>query len=169
MPDFLTSYAETQPDKLAVIDDRGSGEPVRWTYRELEERSNRLANALASLGIGPGDKVLWCGSNSPQVVAVIAATRKLGAVAVAVNYRLTAEEARYVIAHSDATVGYVDAEQAPMFAGLRGELDRLRQVIVYGGDPAAGAGDGWMLSEDFVAAASADPPGAEPDEGVAGT
>ena len=169
MPDLLTTHAQNQPDKLAVIDDRGSGEPVRWTYRELEERSNRLANALASLGVGPGDKVLWCGPNSPQVVAIIAATRKLGAVAVAVNYRLTAEEATYVIGHSDAAVGYVDAEQAPMFAGLRDDLDRLRQVIVYGGAPPAGAPDGWMLGEDFVAAASADPPADEPEEGVAGT
>ena len=169
MPDLLTTHAQNQPDKLAVIDDRGTGEPVRWTYRELEERSNRLANALASLGVGPGDKVLWCGPNSPQVVAIIAATRKLGAVAVAVNYRLTAEEATYVIGHSDAAVGYVDAEQAPMFAGLRDDLDRLRQVIVYGGAPPAGAPDGWMLGEDFVAAASADPPADEPEEGVAGT
>ena len=133
MPDFLTSYAESQPDKPAVIDDRGSGEPVRWTYRELEERSNRLAHALASLGVGPGEKVIWCGPNSPQVVAAIGATRKIGAVSVPLNYRLTADEARYVIAHSDASVAYVDAEHAPMFAALRGSLDRLRQVIVYGG------------------------------------
>ncbi len=169
MPDLLTSYAESQPDKPAVIDDRGGAEPVRWTYRELEEHSNRLANALASLGVGPGDKVLWCGPNSAQVVAVISAIRKLGAVAVPVNYRLTADEARYVIGHCDASVGYVDAEHAAMFAQLHGQLDRLRRVIVYGGAPPTGAPAGWMLGEDFVAAAPADPPAAEPEEGAAVT
>jgi acyl-CoA synthetase (AMP-forming)/AMP-acid ligase II len=153
MPDFLTSYAESQPDKLAVIDDRGHGEPVRWTYRDLEEHSNRLANALVSLGVGPGEKVIWCGPNSPQVVAVIGATRKIGAVCVPLNYRLTADEARYVIGHSDATVAYVDAEHAPMFAALQDSLDRLQHVIVFGGP----APDG-MLGEEFVAAASADAP-----------
>jgi acyl-CoA synthetase (AMP-forming)/AMP-acid ligase II len=153
MPDFLTSYAESQPDKLAVIDDRGHGEPVRWTYRELEQHTNRLAHALVSLGVGPGEKVIWCGPNSPQVVAAIGATRKVGAVSVPLNYRLTADEARYVIGHSDATVAYVDAEHAPMFAALQDSLDRLRHVIVFGGP----APDG-MLGEEFVAAASADPP-----------
>src|SRR5215469_13382578 len=153
MPDILTSYAESQPDKPAVIDDRGSGEPVRWTYRELEERSNRLANALVSLGVGPGEKVIWCGPNSPQLVAAIGATRKIGAVSVPLNYRLTADEARYVIGHSDASVAYVDAEHAPMFASLQVSLDRLRHVIVFGGD----APDG-MLGKQFVDSASADPP-----------
>src|SRR5215469_5634845 len=153
MPDILTSYAESQPDKPAVIDDRGSGEPVRWTYRELEERSNRLANALVSLGVGPGEKVIWCGPNSPQLVAAIGATRKIGAVSVPLNYRLTADEARYVIGHSDASVAYVDADHAPMFAALQGSLDRLRHVIVFGGP----APDG-MLGEDFVDGSPADPP-----------
>jgi acyl-CoA synthetase (AMP-forming)/AMP-acid ligase II len=164
MPDFLTSYAESQPDKPAVIDDRGGGEPVRWTYRELEERSNRLAHALASLGVGPGEKVIWCGPNSPQVVAAIGATRKLGAVSVPLNYRLTADEARYVIGHSDATVAYVDAEHAPMFARLQGSLDQLKRVIVFGGDAPAG-----MLGEDFVAGAPADPPADPAGENGSGT
>jgi acyl-CoA synthetase (AMP-forming)/AMP-acid ligase II len=164
MPDFLTSYAESQPDKPAVIDDRGGGEPTRWTYRELEERSNRLAHALASLGVGPGEKVIWCGPNSPQVVAAIGATRKLGAVSVPLNYRLTADEARYVVGHSDAAVAYVDAEHAPMFAQLQGSLDRLKHVVVFGGDAPAG-----MLGEEFVDSAPADPPEAEADETGAGT
>jgi acyl-CoA synthetase (AMP-forming)/AMP-acid ligase II len=159
MPDFLTSYAESQPDKPAVIDDQGSGEPVCWTYRELEEHSNRLANALASLGVTPGDKVLWCGPNSPQIVAAIGATRKLGTVSVPLNYRLTADEARYVINHSDASVAYVDAEHAPMFARLRDRLDRLKHVIVFGGEAPAG-----MLGEEFLAAAPADPPAAAADD-----
>jgi len=159
MPDFLTTYAQTQPDKPAVIDDRGGGQVLRWSYRELEEQSNRLANALVSLGVRPGDKVIWCGPNSPRIVAAIGATRKIGAVSVPLNYRLTAEEARYVINHSDASVGYVDAEHAPMFAALQGSLDRLKQVIVFGGQAPAG-----MLGEDFVAGAPAGPPAADPEE-----
>ncbi|HEY7359229.1 MAG TPA: AMP-binding protein, partial [Streptosporangiaceae bacterium] len=89
MPDHLSLYASSQPDKPAVIDDRPGANIVWWTYAELEAEANRLANVLASLGVGPGEKVIWCGPNSPQVVAVISATRKLGAVAVPLNHRLT--------------------------------------------------------------------------------
>ena len=122
MPDTLTSYAQSQPDKPGVIDDRPDGTVVTWTYAELEARSNRIANLLHSLGTGPGSKVLWCGPNSPEVVAVMNATRKIGAVAVPLNYRLTPEEALYVINHSDAEIAYVDYEHVPMFAALRGQL-----------------------------------------------
>ncbi len=113
-------YAQSQPDKPGVIDDRPDGTVVTWTYAELEAQANRVANLLLSLGAGPGQKVLWCGPNSPEVVAVMSATRKIGAVAVPLNYRLTPEEALYVINHSDAEIAYVDYEHAPMFAALRG-------------------------------------------------
>ena len=115
MPDILSIYAQSQPDKPGVIDDKPDGTVVMWTYAELEAQSNRVANLLLSLGVRPGEKVLWCGPNSPEVVAVMNATRKIGAVAVPLNYRLTPEEALYVINHSDAEVAYVDYEHAPMF------------------------------------------------------
>ena len=63
-PDLLTIYASAQPGKLAVIDDRPGAGVVAWTYAQLEAEANRLANALASLGVGPGEKVIWCGPNS---------------------------------------------------------------------------------------------------------
>ena len=154
MPDLLTLYASTQPDKPAVIDDRPGKGIVTWTYAELEAEANRLANALASLGVGPGQKVIWCGPNSPQVVAVMNATRKIGAVAVPLNYRLTAEEAQYIIVHSDATAAYVDAEYAQLFVPPDGgQLGNLRHVLVYGGQPLEG-----MLGEDLVASAPSEPP-----------
>src|SRR6201984_368565 len=128
MPDILGMYAQSQPDKPGVIDDRPDGTVVTWTYAELEAQANRVANLLISLGAGPGTKVLWCGPNSPQVVAVMSAARKIGAVAVPLNYRLTPEEALYVINHSDAGVAYVDAEYAPMFASLRGQLEKVRHI-----------------------------------------
>ena len=164
MPDdILTAYAASQPDKPGVIDDRPDGTIVTWTYAELEAQSNRVANLLRSLGAGPGTKVLWCGPNSPQVVAVMNAARKIGAVAVPLNYRLTPDEARYIIDHSDAEIAYVDHDHAPMFAALRPELDKLRQVIVVGGP----APDG-MLSDADIAAAPADPPDV-PGTGAGGT
>src|SRR5215469_12741878 len=147
MPDdFLSSYAQAQPDKPAVIEDRPDGTVVRWTYAELEERSNRLANLLLSLGAGPDAKVLWCGPNSPEVVAVLNATRKIGAIAVPLNYRLSAAEARYVINHSDAEVAYVDHESAPLFAALgdRGELEKIRYIIAAGGPASAQAPVGML-------------------------
>jgi acyl-CoA synthetase (AMP-forming)/AMP-acid ligase II len=154
LPDLLTVYASSQPGKLAVIDDRPGARAVLWTYARLEAEANRLANALASLGVGPGKKVIWCGPNSPQVVAVTSATRKLGAVAVPLNYRLTAAEARYIVVHSDACAAYVDAEYAHLVAALQDERPgNLRHVLVHGGTVPAG-----MLGQDLVGQASAMPP-----------
>jgi acyl-CoA synthetase (AMP-forming)/AMP-acid ligase II len=163
MPDdFLSAYARSQPDKPGVIDDRPDGTVVTWTYAELEAQSNRVANLLLSLGAGPGTKVLWCGPNSPQVLAVMNAARKIGAVAVPLNYRLTPEEARYVINHSDAEIAYVDHEQAPMFAALRGQLDKVRHVIAVGGPVGGAAPDGMLSDADIAAAPDLAP---EPREG----
>jgi acyl-CoA synthetase (AMP-forming)/AMP-acid ligase II len=178
MPDILTAYAASQPDKLGVVSDDGHGQVVAWTYAQFESEANRIANALASLGAGPGQKVIWCGPNSPQIVAAMSATRKIGAVAVPLNYRLTPEEARHIIGHCDATLAYVDAEFAGLFTSSGDNasrdnpsgdnaadqhLSKLRQVIVFGGPPPPG-----MLGDDFVAAVSADPP-ALSDEDAGGS
>jgi len=161
MPDTLSSYAQSQPGKPGVIDDKPDGTVVTWTYAELERQSNRVANLLLRLGAGPGKKVLWCGPNSPEVVAVMTATRRIGAVAVPLNYRLTPEEALYVINHSDAEVAYVDYEHAPMFAGLRDRLEKVRHIVAVGGP----APDGMLADADIAAA-----PAGAPDVGdAAGT
>ncbi|MGD9997926.1 MAG: AMP-binding protein, partial [Ilumatobacteraceae bacterium] len=125
MGDFLSLYATMQPDKLAMVDDRPDGTVIARTFAELNEASNRLANALLDLGVRPGEtKVVWCGQNSVGVVLMINAARKLGITAVPLNYRLSDEEAAYVTDHSDAGVVYVDAEFAPMFERIRGELPK---------------------------------------------
>ena len=164
MPDTLSVYAQSQPDKPGIIDDKPDGTVVMWTYAELEAQSNRVANLLVSLGAGPGTKVLWCGPNSPEVVAVMNATRKIGAVAVPLNYRLTPQEALYVINHSDAEVAYVDCEHVPMVAALRGQLAGVRHIIAVGGP----APDGLLTDAD-IAATSADAPDVGDAAGAGGT
>jgi acyl-CoA synthetase (AMP-forming)/AMP-acid ligase II len=168
MPDdVLSMYAQIQPGKPAVIDDKPDGAVVTWNYAELEAQSNRVANLLLSLGAGPGRKVLWCGPNSPEVVAVMNAARKIGAVAVPLNYRLTPEEALYVINHSDAEVAYVDYEYAPMFAALRDRLEQVRHIIAVA-LPLNGPAPAGMLTDADIAAAPADAPdvGEAPEGGT---
>jgi acyl-CoA synthetase (AMP-forming)/AMP-acid ligase II len=155
MPDdILTIYAASQPDKPGVIDDRPGGPVVTWTYAELEAQSNRVANLLLKLGAAARANVLWCGPNSPDVVAVMNATRKIGAVAVPLNYRLTPDEALYVINHSDAEIAYVDHEHLPLFTALDGQLEHLRHVIVVG-LPAGGAPPDGLLGPADIAASPA--------------
>ena len=65
---------------------------------------------------------------------MINAARKLGITAVPLNYRLSDEEATYVTDHCDATIVYVDAESAPMFERIRGDLPKVEHYLVFAGD-----------------------------------
>ena len=153
-PDILTLHARNAPAKLAVVHDRPGGAVTRWTFAELEDEANRLANALVGLGLKRGEKLVWCGQNSLGVVRVVHAARKVGAVAVPLNYRLTPEEAQYVVDNSDAVMAYVDAEYAPLFAKIRPMTPKLREVLVYDGRPEAHQRDADALT---AAASAAEP------------
>ena len=154
MADFLSAYALTQTDKVALVedraDDRADGTVRQFTFGQLDAASNRLANVLLDLGVRPGEskggseggsKVVWCGQNSIGLVLMINAARKLGVTAVPLNYRLSDEEAAYVTDHSDATVVYVDAEFAPMFERIRAELPKVQNYLVFDGRVPVGMTD----------------------------
>jgi len=157
MPDLLALYAQAQPDKLAVIDDRPGGDVRTMTYAELDESANRLANVLADRGVGRRTKIVWCGQNSIGVVTAIDAAAKLGATAVPLNYRLSDDEAAFVTDHSDARLVIVDAEFAPMFQRIRDRVPTVSSVLVFDGDDPDG--DGWFAdAEGLMSAAPATPP-----------
>lgn len=164
-PDILTAHAARQPDKPAVIDDRPDGGGARWSYRDLERRANRLANAMRGSGVRAGERVLWCGRNSPDVVAMTHAARKIGATSVPLNYRLAAEEAAYVADDSDAVLAWVDADEVPLFERIRARIPKVREIAVFGGAPGEGMRDG----EAWLAAASEAPPEKEEAESEAST
>jgi acyl-CoA synthetase (AMP-forming)/AMP-acid ligase II len=155
MADFLSAYSVTQPGKLAVIDDRPDGTVTTLTHAQLNEQANRLVHVLLDLGARPGEtKVLWCGQNSPAVVVMINAARKLGVTAVPLNYRLSDDEATYVADHCDATIVYVDAELVPMFQRIRGGLPKVGHFMVFDG----AAPEGMIDGDAAMAAASAAEP-----------
>lgn len=95
--EMLARVARKYPQKPALV----FGE-TRLVFGELNERVNRLANALADRGVGKGDRVAVLSYNSHRVVEAYFACHKLGAVAVPVNFRMVEEEVRYVLSDSGA-------------------------------------------------------------------
>ena len=129
-------YAASQPDKAAVIDDRPGQPVVIWSFGELNRRAKQLGHHLIALGVEPGTKVVWCGQNSAALLAGSHAIRKVGGVGVPLNYRLTPEEAAYVIDNCDAKVVYVDAEYAALISQLGDQIPKVTDVLVFDGDGA---------------------------------
>jgi acyl-CoA synthetase (AMP-forming)/AMP-acid ligase II len=162
--DLLTVHAAEQPDKPAVIDDRGSGAVRTLTYAELERRSNQLAHVLLGHEVRAGDKVVWCGQNSVGVVELINAARKVGATAVPLNYRLSDSEAAYVTDHCDAVLVYVDVAYAEVFDRVRHQIPKVRHVLVFDGDGL----HAQVPADPLREAASADPVEPPDDEDAAG-
>ena len=73
------------------------------TYRELDERSTRLAHHLAGTGVGPGDHVGLYARNSIEALETLIAACKLRARAVNINYRYVENELHYMLADADLT------------------------------------------------------------------
>ena len=132
--DPLSVHAIADPAKPAIIEDGGT-----TTYVELNAEVNRLAHGLRALGMQAGERAVWCGPNSREVLAFLHAARKIGLVAVPAAYRFTAEELQYVTDNSDAVLVVVDAEHAAKVAEVRDRLPKVREVVVFGGEPFEGA------------------------------
>ncbi|HKF92378.1 MAG TPA: AMP-binding protein, partial [Acidimicrobiia bacterium] len=101
--DVLREQRRSRPEQLAVVDG-DFGRDVRLTYPELDDRTNRLANALAAAGVGHGDRILWLGQNSFRIVEALAAAAKLGAMFCPANWRQSADELAFVLGDVDARV-----------------------------------------------------------------
>lgn len=101
--DFLYRAAYMYPDKVAVVHGKR-----RYTYRELAERSWRLANALRSAGLVKGDRVATLLFNSPAILEAHFGVPAAGGILVAVNNRLSSTEVGYVLQHSGARYLLVD-------------------------------------------------------------
>jgi acyl-CoA synthetase (AMP-forming)/AMP-acid ligase II len=155
--DALAVHARNTPGATAVIvDSHGGATPSTTTFAELNSLVNRVGHGLLAAGARSGDRLVWCGPNSLEVLATIHAARKCNLVAVPLSYRFTAEEMQYVIDDSDATTVVVDAEQAPLVVSVRDQLPKVHTVVVYGG--AVPAGSGFLAWDDLCAGQPASEP-----------
>jgi long-chain acyl-CoA synthetase len=135
-------HAVAQPDKPAVIMGR-TGEMI--TYRELDERSARLARLLYAAGLRPGDKVAILAENHPRYYEVYWAAVRSGLYLAAVNARFGPGEAAYLVNDCGAAALISTAGQAASAAAM---------LELIGGCPLRlmmdGAADGFESYEDAL-------------------
>ena len=139
--DFLRRAAYVYPEKVAVVD---GGR--RYSYRDLAERSWRLANALRSAGLGKGDRVATLLFNSSAMLEAHFGVPAAGGVLVAVNHRLASAEIGYILGHSGARYLLLDTGLEALAAPLE-----LAGVTVI---RCAGTGRAGDPYEEFLASGS---------------
>src|SRR4029079_9227304 len=117
----FTAAASRFPDDLAIIDEAGT-----LTFREVHERTNALAHALAAEGVGPGDRVAIMCRNHRGWVEAYVATNKLGAHALFLNTAFSGPQLADV-AEREAPKALIHDEE---FAGVLEAAGRGRRRYV---------------------------------------
>ena len=157
LADQWEAVADRVPEREAVVcGDR------RLTYGQLEERANRLAQHLRSLGVGPGDFVGCYLTNSTEYLETLLASFKLRAVPVNINYRYVTDELRHLFVDAGLVAVVCQQRFAPRVAEVAADVPTLRHTLVVADDSGepwtAGDGPGEVPGgEDYDAALAAAP------------
>lgn len=134
------------PDKEAMID------PVaekNWTYKELNEDVNRLANAFKDSGIGVGDVVLYQLFNCPEFVFSYLAPQKIGAVTSPANPGFAPKETSICLNSSKPKVYVYDESIKTNAIKALNEMSRKPEIVIMVGEGDAPAGH--IRYSDFIA------------------
>src|SRR5262245_20624642 len=106
---------------------------ANWTYFELLERANRIANVLVrDLGVVPGNRVLLRGTNTPTLVASWLAVMKVGAIAVTTMPMLRAKELIVIAERAQIDHAICEARLVPEVQEAGRATGRLSRIATYG-------------------------------------
>lgn len=178
MPDWLGRRAELTPGGLALLADG-----LTWTFAELDGAARAVAQGVAALGVGPGQRVALLVANSPAFVAWVHALPRVGAVLVPLNTRLAPAELAWQLADAGAVLLVHDGANADKAAAIAREVPGIARVrllsdtepaamqVESGGGPApgpaarpGGAGRGGAAPGDAALGGAA--PGGAPPGGL---
>src|SRR5258707_4135143 len=104
---FFGDTVRRLPDKVAIIDLFGGRERTS-TYRQLDERMNRVASMLAALGVRPGERVAMLIGNRVEFIEFFFGAMRAGAIPLLLNTRLTAHTLEQLITDANCSLVIVD-------------------------------------------------------------
>jgi acyl-CoA synthetase (AMP-forming)/AMP-acid ligase II len=122
--DFLNIATAICPDKAAIV-----FEGKRYTFSQLNERVNRLANGLIKLGVQKGDRVSFIQVNCNQCVETYFAVAKMGAIYLPLNFRAKEKEFTYMLNTAEATTLIVGDRYVPLIKSIQPEVKSLKNII----------------------------------------
>ncbi len=146
---WVRERARLAPDSVALV-----GAEQRYTYRELDELSSAVARGLVARGVGPGERVAVLSENRPEVVVLLFACAKAGAILFPMNWRLTNAE----------LAPQLDLMTPRLWVGSESQRARVDGSLTdLGGRPERLE---WLLSELAVEGEGWGLPAVEQDAGV---
>ncbi|HEY0993071.1 MAG TPA: long-chain-fatty-acid--CoA ligase [Kofleriaceae bacterium] len=141
--EFMRRARRLYPNHEAVVDG-----DLRLDYEQFFARCDRWSAALArELGVKQGDRVAYIAPNTHAQLASFYAVPQLGAVLVPINYRLTADDFAYIIAHSGSRVVCAHSDYLEMVDKIRDQIPGVVHFVAL-----EGAREGWRDYEELVAA-----------------
>jgi len=154
--DLLRRSARVYADRIAVI----SGD-IELTYRELDERTSRLAQVLRAQGLGRGDRLAVLSTTRPEYVETYLAAAKLGVTVVTLNIRLHADELLHCTQLTGPKLLIASPDQAAGVEAIR-DAGAVERVIVF----PARTGEAGSDYERLIAGAPDEEPAraAEPED-----
>jgi acyl-CoA synthetase (AMP-forming)/AMP-acid ligase II len=143
--EFARRARRVYPDREAVVDG-----DLRLSYGAFFDRCDRWSAALQKLGVRPGDRVAYIAPNTHAQLESFYAVPQIGAVLVPINYRLTAADFVYLIAHSGAKVVCAHTDYLEAIDAIRAEIPNVAHFVALESPRA-----GWLDYEATLAAAPA--------------
>jgi len=142
--EFLDIATAICSDRAAVI-----FEGKRYTYAELAQRVNKLADALSKLGIQKGDRLAILQVNCNQYIEAYFATAKLGGIYVPLNFRAREAELSHMLSNAEASILFVGERYFDLANSMRPNLSSIKHYI--GID---GKAEGMLNHEELLASGS---------------
>lgn len=135
------SWAELVEEKARKYGDRVflMFEDRQFTYRQMDENANRIANYLKSLGGGRGKGLAIMMGNCPQYLDIFIGSQKIGMYSIPINTSLRGDSLLYILNHSEAEFIMIDEEFLDVYRKIAGRIEKIQHVIVNrpSGAPAA--------------------------------
>src|SRR5262249_30248517 len=124
LADMVRAQAKNRGNALAF-----EFEGRQTSFAEFDVKTNRVANALVSLGLKKGDRIAYLGKNSDLYFELLMGAMKAGVVMAPVNWRLAGPEVAFIVGDCKAPALFVGPEFITQVKNIKADLPSVKHVI----------------------------------------